>query len=138
MRLREKNRIAFPVKFREITGDSLFITNWFENSLLILPRTDWELFNKKLFKENSFLLPQVRDLERFIFGGTFEIELDREGRFILPIFLKEHAKIQKEVQFVGGAWYISLWDKQLYQSYRDMTQIQLKDKAIEAYKQLKS
>lgn len=136
--VREKNRVAFPKKFREITGDSLFFTNWFENSILILSKIDWEKFTTKLLRENSFLLPQVRDIERFIYGGTFEIQLDSEGRFVVPQYLKEHAKLGSEAQFVGGAWYISLWDKKLYESYRDLNQIQIKEKAIKAYRELKS
>jgi MraZ protein len=136
VRLRDKNRISFPSKFRELTGDSLFITNWFENSLLILGKNDWEKFTTNIFKENSFLLPQVRDLERYIYGGTFEVRLDTEGRFVIPPFLKDHAKIGKNAVFVGGLWHISLWDEEVYNSYRDLNQIQIKDTAEKAYQKL--
>lgn len=136
VRLRDKNRISFPSKFRELTGDSLFITNWFENSLLVLGKNEWEKFTTNIFKENSFLLSDVRDLERYIYGGTFEVELDSEGRFVIPPFLKEHAKIGKNAIFVGGLWHISLWDEEIYNSYRALNQIQIRTTAEKAYQKI--
>jgi len=136
VKLRDKNRISFPSKFRELTGDSLFITNWFENSLLVLGKNEWEKFTTNIFKENSFLLSEVRDLERYIYGGTFEVELDSEGRFVIPPFLKEHAKIGKNAIFVGGLWHISLWDEEIYNSYRALNQIQIRTTAEKAYQKI--
>jgi len=136
VKLRDKNRISFPSKFRELTGDSLFITNWFENSLLVLGKNEWEKFTTNIFKENSFLLSEVRDLERYIYGGTFEVELDSEGRFVIPPFLKEHAKIEKNAIFVGGLWHISLWDEEIYNSYRALNQIQIRTTAEKAYQKI--
>lgn len=132
-RLRAKNRIAFPARLRQKTGNSLFITNWFENSLLVLPKNDWEQLVKDIFEKASFLLPEVRDLDRFIYGGTFEIELDNEGRFILPAYLKEYAKIQKEVVITGGMWYMQIWDKKVFKNYRALNTLQVKNKAITVF-----
>ena len=137
VKVREKNRIAFPAKFREQTGDTLFITNWFEKSLLILSKKDWEKIIEDILEEGSFLVSEVRDLERFIFGGTFEVELDKEGRFVLPPALKEHIGLQKEAIFIGGAWYISLWDLTHYESYREINNLQIKDRATSVYKRIK-
>lgn len=136
VRLRAKNRIAFPAKLRDLTGDTLFITNWFENSLIVLPKKDWENLTKDLFSEKSYLLPEVRELERFIMGGTFELNLDSEGRFILPSDLLKYAKIKDEVVFVGGMWYIQIWDQKLYESYRDLNKLQIKNNATIVYEKL--
>ncbi|MDO8269267.1 MAG: hypothetical protein Q7T54_01185 [Candidatus Levybacteria bacterium] len=137
VQVRAKNRIAFPAKLRKQTGDLLFVTNWFENSLLVLPKAKWDIVIKEVFDKASFLLPEVRDLDRFIFGGTFEVELDQEGRFILPKYLKEYAKIKKNAVFVGGMWYIQLWDEKLFENHRIMNQLQIKQKAISLFKILK-
>ena len=137
VRLRAKNRIAFPAKLRELTGDTLFITNWFENSLIVLPKKQWEEITGDIFGQRSFLLPEVRDLERFILGGTIEVTLDTEGRFILPKNLLEHARISQEVVFVGEMWYIQLWDGRHYESYKELSSMQIKQKAIDVYNKLK-
>lgn len=133
VRLRAKNRLAFPAKFTKITGNSLFITNWFEDSLLVLPKEKWKELVNEIFDKASFLLPEVRDLDRFIYGGTYEVELDGEARFVLPASLKEYAHIEEEVIITGGAWYISIWDKARFESYRALASIQVKDKAIKVF-----
>jgi MraZ protein len=133
---RVKNRIAFPARLRRQTGDVLLITNWFENSLLVLPKKEWEALVSEIFEKASFLLPEVRDLERFIYGGTFEIELDSEGRFIIPSYLKEYAKIQKDVVFTGGMWYMQLWSEEVFLNYQALAALQIKDKAVQVFEQL--
>ena len=133
VRVRAKNRIAFPSKFRKQTGSTLFITNWFENSLLVLPKDKWEKLVGDVFEKASFLLPEVRDLDRFIYGGTFEVYLDDEGRFVLPKYLKEYAKIKDNVVFSGGMWYIQLWDRTLFENYRGISNITVRDKAIKVF-----
>src|SRR5690349_8792737 len=105
VRLRAKNRIAFPAKLRKATGDKLVLTNWFENRLMILSQKEWELLIKNVFEKASFLSKEIRDLDTFIFNGSFEVELDNEGRFVLPSYLKEYAKITKDVIITGGMWY---------------------------------
>lgn len=132
-RVRAKNRIAFPSKFRKQTGDTLLITNWFENSLLVLPKDAWEKLVGSVFEKASFLLPEVRDLDRFIYGGTFEVTLDEEGRFVLPKYLKEYAKIKDYAVFSGGMWYIQLWDEKLFENYRALSNIKIKDAAIKVF-----
>jgi len=135
--VRAKNRIAFPAKFRSQTGDKLLITNWFEKSLLVLPKEKWEELVKEIFKKGSFLLPEVRDLDRFIYGGTFEVELDGEGRFVLPRYLKEYALIGKNAVFVGGMWYIELWDEMVFENHRALNQLQVSKKAEKVFETFK-
>lgn len=129
VRLRAKNRLAFPARLRKQTNDSFLITNWFENTLMILPKAEWESLVSDLFREKSYLQAEVRDLDRFIFGGTFELDLDLEGRFVLPGYLKKHAKIENEVVFVGGMWYIQLWDRAMFENYREVNSMQMREKA---------
>lgn len=135
---KDKNRIVFPQKFKIETGNSLLITNWFENSLMILPNTLWEEVVEGIFKDTSLLLPDVREMDRFIFGGTYNIELDAEGRFVLPLFLKEHAKINRDVIFIGGMWYIQLWDESIFENYQTLISLQIKEKAIRVFERSKN
>ena len=136
MRMRAKNRVAFPSQLRKMTGDKLFITNWFDNSLLVLPKNDWEKLVGDIFEKAAFLLPEMRDLDRFIYGGTYEVEMDLEGRFVLPAYLKEYAKIQNEVVITGGMWYITIWDRMVFESYRTLNTIQLKEKAVKVFERV--
>ena len=133
VRLRDKKRIAFPAKLRHITGDRLMITNWFEKSLLVLPKQEWERIVAEIFEKASFLLPEVRNLDQFIYGGTFELELDKEGRFVIPQYLAEYANIKKDIVITGGAWYISIWDESTFESYQTLNALQIRDKAKQVF-----
>lgn len=138
VRLRAKNRLAFPAKLKKETGNTLLVTNWLENSLLVLPKKEWEALVTDIFEKASFLLPEVRDLDRFIYGGTYEVELDGEARFVLPAYLKEYAHIEEEVVITGGAWYISIWDKARFESYRALNTLQVKEKAMKVFENKKT
>lgn len=134
---RIKNRIAFPAKLKQQTGDNLVLTNWFEKTVLVLPKASWEELFGRLFQSNAYLLSEVRELDRFIFGGSYEVELDGEGRFVLPKYLKDYGEIKKEIVFVGGAYYILLQDKDRFESMRELVGIQVKEKAIKVFEGIK-
>lgn len=131
-----KNRLAFPSKYKELTGNKLLITNWFEKSLLVLPTKEWERVVLKVLKIKSSLLPETRDLKRFIYGGAKEVELDQQGRFVLPRYLREYAHIEGRSSFVGCGEYIELWDSAIWESYTEMMNIQIKETARKAAQNL--
>jgi len=104
-----KNRIAVPKKFRKDLGNRLIISQGFENSLLLLEPSSWQ----KLISGTvigPFTTKAVRNTLRFLIGGAVEVELDNQGRFVLPSHLKEFAQIGKEVAFVGLLNWVEIWD----------------------------
>jgi len=104
-----KNRIAVPKKFRQDLGDKLIISQGFEKSLLLLGEDSW----KKLVSGTvvgPFTTGAVRSTLRFLIGGAVEVELDNQGRFVLPVHLKEFAKIGREVIFIGLLDWVEIWD----------------------------
>ena len=125
----KNNRTTFPAKFREQTGDdNLLIANWFEQSLVILPKDHGSLLIEDLQKE-SILSPQVRELESFIMGGAQEIELDIDGRFVIPEPLITYATITEKVVFKGGMFYVRLWDIDVCDNYEKITSLRSEDTA---------
>jgi MraZ protein len=114
-----KNRVAFPSRFRAEMGKNLLIANWFEQSIIILKKNDLESFLTEV-RNKSVLDPDVRDIERFIFGGMEEVILDRQGRFVVPAFLRQHAQIKTRVTFIGAQRHIELWDTDIWENYYQM------------------
>jgi MraZ protein len=53
----------------------------------------------------------VRDTKRYLLGGATEIELDKQGRFVIPDYLMSHAKIETEIVFLGVGEWVELWSK---------------------------
>jgi len=60
--------------------------------------------------EGPFVSRAVRDTTRFLLGSAFEIELDDQGRFVLPEALRTYAEIEKEAVFAGLGRWVEIWD----------------------------
>jgi len=131
-----KNQLTYPGKFRKLTGEKLLITTWFEKSLLILPFERGNEIIGGILKETSALLPEVRDLERFLYGNAEEITLDLKNRFVIPRNLREYAQIQKNAVFLGISERIELWDEETYRNYGKIREMQIRETAISHYNRI--
>ena len=87
-KLGDKNRIAFPKKFREELGNKLIMTKGYEGCLVIMSPAQWEEMVSDSVS-GPFVSGVVRDTSRFLLAGASEIELDSQGRFVVPNYLKE-------------------------------------------------
>lgn len=111
-----KGRTAFPKKFREALGDDLVVTVGYENSLMIVSGKDWHSLIEGT-EGKSFIQGTARDTNRFLLGEASEVALDEQGRFILPGYLREYAKIDEEIIFLGLNKYVEVWDKKSWEEY---------------------
>lgn len=116
-KLGAKGRVAFPAKFRKELGDKLIITLGYENSLIVVSQSNWKALLEGT-EGKPFIQSETRETQRFLLGGAVEIELDSKGRFIVPLFLRQFAKIKDEVIFLGLSRYVEIWDKSTWEEYR--------------------
>jgi MraZ protein len=107
----QKHRLALPKKFREHLGDKLVVTRGYEGCLILVSVDQWQQLMVEI-EQGSFLDAQARESARFLYGGAAELELDSQGRFIVPGPLYEHACLADEVVFVGLGRWVEVWDKQ--------------------------
>lgn len=114
--LGNQNRIAFPKKFREELGNNLIISRGFEKSLIVLSKDRWQ----KLIQPVSnlpYVQGEAREVLRFLAGYAFEIELDYQGRFILPKTMIDFALIRNTVIFLGLVNWVEIWDLKFWQKH---------------------
>lgn len=109
-RIDEKNRISFPKKFRKELGESLIVTQGFEGSLIVVSVDRWNSLLEGT-EGLPFTNKEAREIQRFLLGNAEDVSLDEKGRFVLPAHLKEYAKIENEVVFLGISRYVEIWDK---------------------------
>jgi MraZ protein len=64
---------------------------------------------EKLIEKGTVLSVSIRDMKRFIIGGACELELDTQGRFVLPLNLKNYAQINNEIRFIGIKDWVEIW-----------------------------
>ena len=113
----EKSRIALPKKLREIIGEKLIITLGYENSLIVVSEEGWKALLEGT-EGRPFIEKPARETQRYLLGGATNVSLDAKGRFVIPDYLRRFAKIKTEVVFLGLSRYVELWDKQIWETYR--------------------
>jgi len=118
LRLDHKGRVAVPVRFRETFRGGLVLSRGFDKCLLGYTTAEWEKAAEKLVA-----LPQTqlntRRLSRFTFSGAFALELDRQGRVIIPPALRQYAEIKDEVVIVGAYSHFQLWTRELWMAEKE-------------------
>ena len=113
----EKSRIALPKKLREIIGEKLIITLGYENSLIVVSEEGWKALLEGT-EGRPFIEKPARETQRYLLGGATNVSLDAKGRFVIPDYLRRFAKVKTEVVFLGLSRYVELWDKQIWETYR--------------------
>ncbi len=105
-----KGRIAIPKRLREQLGESVVVTKGYEQSLILLSAQGWEELIRGT-GDKPFIIDAARDTNRFLFGNAMEIDLDDQGRLVIPGYLREYAEIEKEAVFVGVGRYVEVWNQ---------------------------
>ena len=112
-----KGRIAIPSKFRAKIAAGCTITKGLDNALFIFPQEEWDKLAAKLTK-----LPlsqaDARAFARLMFSGAVNIESDKQGRIVIPLYLREYADLKNEVIVCGVFSRIEIWNKKRWQEYK--------------------
>lgn len=108
-----KGRLAIPAKHRDaLAGDGapMVVTADPSRCLLLYPRAAWEPIQQRLMALSSFD-ERIRGLQRLIVGHADDVELDGAGRILVPQALRQYARLDKHVMFVGQGRKFELWDE---------------------------
>ncbi|ERJ20596.1 cell division protein MraZ [Salinisphaera shabanensis T35B1] len=109
-----KGRIAIPASYRQSLIDDcagrLVITRHWDGCLLIYPATEFQKFESQLLAKGS-LNPKVRDIQRFFIGNARDIDMDRQGRLLLPSNLRAAASLESKAVLSGIGNLFELWDE---------------------------
>ena len=108
-KLTDQNRLAVPKKIRLELGEEMIVAKWYEGCLVLVSRENWQKLSTRLIGKQEILISPVRDIDRFILASAFEINLDSQGRFVLPESLKRFAEIKSEVVFIGLGDRAEIW-----------------------------
>ncbi len=117
-----KGRMVMPTRYRDrlqeaSSGRVVMTIDTDERCLLLYPIQAWELIENKLAELPSFN-PQARRIQRLLIGHATEIELDNNGRILLPSLLRDYAGLKKQAMLVGQGKKFELWDEAHWQERR--------------------
>jgi len=116
--LDNKNRIIIPSKFREGLGEKFVLTKGLDGCLYAYPMPEWIILEEKL-KKLPLTNKDARAFARFFFSGANEIEVDKQGRGLIPQNLLEYANLEKEIVSIGVSTRIEIWGKEKWKAYND-------------------
>lgn len=102
-------RVAFPKKFRQELGEKFILAQGYEGCLIAVSESQWHLLVRGA-ATGPFASQSVRDTSRFLLGSAAEVELDGQGRFVVPENLRDYAAISGEISFLGLGRWVELWD----------------------------
>lgn len=120
-----KGRLIIPSKFREALGDTFVVTKGLDGCLFVYDNEEWNTFEEKL-KALPITNKEARQFVRFFLAGAAEVEVDKQGRILVPNILREFAQISKDVVLIGVASRIEIWSKERFEdtaAYEDMDEI---------------
>ncbi|MBQ2934938.1 MAG: division/cell wall cluster transcriptional repressor MraZ [Lachnospiraceae bacterium] len=120
-----KGRLIVPSKFREALGDEFVVTKGLDGCLFVYDNKEWTAFEEKL-KALPLMNKESRKFVRFFLAGAANVEVDKQGRILVPSVLREFAELDKDVVLVGVGSRIEIWSKTKWEDaseYDDMEEI---------------
>ena len=115
-----KGRLIIPAKFREVFKENyverFFVTRGLDTCLFVFTEEEWKKQESR-FRSLSFTHREAREFNRLYFSGACEVACDRQGRILVPQYLKDFAKIKNEVMIVGVSNRIEIWSRENWQEF---------------------
>jgi len=109
-----KGRLIIPAKFREVLGEEFVVSKGMDGCLFVYANDDWNAFEQKL-TSLPLINKEARQFARFFLAGAATVEVDKQGRILLPPVLREYANLTKDVVLVGVLSRVEIWDKDRWQ-----------------------
>jgi len=113
-----KGRIAVPARFRAQLDGGAVVARWLDTCLAIFPMAAWEELSAKV-GSLPVTDPNARLLQRQLFSGAFETELDRQGRVLVPQGLRAFAGLEDEAMVLGSRDHAEIWAPARWDTYSE-------------------
>ena len=121
--LDDKGRLAIPAKFRPELSQGLVLTRGLDRCLFAWPMAEWSAVAEKLGRL-SLMHAEARRLQRLLFAGAVDTQLDRLGRVLVPAFLRSYAGLQDAAVVAGVLNRIEIWDRAQWAAERNAAEEQ--------------
>src|SRR5918997_1563447 len=110
-----KGRLAIPARFREALAEGLVLTRGIDRCLALYPLTAWRPLAEKV-SALPISDPDARTFRRLVFAEAADLELDAQGRILLPPELRRYAGIEREAIVVGVNTSVEIWSPERWEA----------------------
>jgi MraZ protein len=113
--LDSKGRLTLPAKYRDELASGIVITRGLDRCLFVFTLVDWERFTAILGEQLPFTNGEARKFSRFLFSGAVDAIPDKQGRVLIPQYLRDHAGLDGEVIIIGTNNRLEVWQPERWQ-----------------------
>ncbi len=120
-----KGRLIVPAKLREQLGELFVLSKGLDGCLFAFPPREWQRFEQKL-QTLPLTDKEARKFSRYFLAGATEVELDKQGRALIPQSLREAASLTRDVVLCGVGNRVEIWDKDRWEeslNYDDLDEL---------------
>lgn len=121
----ERGRVPLPPRYRDAFREGILLSQSPDRCLVISTPLSFRPQAEDYTQEPA-IHRKGRMLRRFLFGRTYEAELDKQSRFLIPQPLRDYAGLTSKVLLVGTGESIEIWDPDIYAE-----EMRLEDETIE-------
>jgi len=114
----DKGRLAVPARFRAQLDGGCVVARWLDTCLAIFPMAAWEELAAKV-GSLPMTDPNARLLQRQLFAGAFETEIDKQGRVLVPQGLRGFAGLESEALVLGSRDHAEIWEPKRWDQYSE-------------------
>ena len=115
--LDQKGRLAVPKKFRTDLSKGAVVTRGLDNCLFLYTKIEWKKLADKL-ATLPFSQAKARAFARLMLAGAMDVGVDKQGRIMLPEYLRSFAGLKKQVVVAGLYNRLELWDQKNWEAYK--------------------
>jgi len=121
--LDDASRLAIPRRLREVLEtDKIVITKGLDTCLWLYPAKEWEKLEKQIVDVTSPFDDEDRALWQRIIGPNHEIDIDKQGRILIPPALRIFAGLNRDCIVLGQYHYIEIWSEGRYQAHLEASE----------------
>jgi len=119
--LDDKGRLAIPVKFRGDLESGAIVTRGLDGCLYVYTASEWQKLADKL-AAMPMSQSNSRAFARLMLAGAMDVSIDKQGRIVLPDYLRQYAGVKKNVVVAGLYNHLELWDEKAWNAYKLKTE----------------
>ncbi|MBQ4563347.1 MAG: division/cell wall cluster transcriptional repressor MraZ [Lachnospiraceae bacterium] len=121
--LDSKGRLIVPSKFRDLLGDEFYVTKGLDPCLVAYTPEKWQEVLDSLEEQLPTNFRNGREMRRYLIGGSAPVEIDKQGRVLIPGNLRQFAHLEKNLVLVGAGDYFEIWDEQAWEQMNQFDSI---------------
>lgn len=124
--LEQKGRLAIPKEFRSKLSSGGVVTMGLDGCLFLFPKSSWQKLSDKLASLPLTSKP-ARIFTRLLVQQAASVDLDPQGRTLLPLHLREIASLSKKIVVAGALTRVEIWDQNRYHQHLKKLELEMSE-----------